>query len=370
VARGGFGVFFDRYLLSTINRIEEFDGVHSIQQIAEGADSASLYRSGLSFTATHPGIAPSIWEAQPGLANPYSETASFGIERALPSQWTVKAEYRFVRGVKMGRTVNSNLPLPQILTLSNAASLGISSPTAQQLGRLVFPAQRINPAYDAINQFQTEASSNYNGVSVTVNRQFTEDFELMAGYTFSKTIDDASYDTEEPQNPHALGDERSLSLNDQRNRFVLSGLWVLGPDLDDPQDSSKGGSEKLLQKIVYGLEFAPIVSASSGFDDNPITGVDSNREHIYPFAARPSGFSRNDIQAPPNVDFDLRILRMVPIWRGHLDIVAESFNLLNKQNVDLINPVFGSGSNAQAGFRDPIQIADPRKIQFSLDFEY
>ncbi|HEY6844779.1 MAG TPA: carboxypeptidase regulatory-like domain-containing protein [Terracidiphilus sp.] len=370
VVRGGFGVFFDRYLLSTINRIEEFNGVRSVQQIAEGPDAASLYGSGISFTALHTGIAPSIWEAQPGLTNPYSETASLGIERALPSKWTVNTEYRLVRGVEMGRTINSNLPLPQVLTLSNAASLGIPSPTAQQLGQPVFPPQRINPAYDAINQFQTEAGSNYNGVSVTVNRQFTEDFELMAGYTFSKTIDDASYDTEEPQNPYALGDERSLSLNDQRNRFVLSGLWVLGPDLDDPQDASKGDSENLFQKIVYGLEFAPIVSASSGFHDNPITGADSNREHIYPFAARPSGFSRNDIQSPPKVNFDLRILRMVPIWRGHLDIVAESFNLLNKQNVDLINPVFGSGSNAQAAFRDLIQVADPRKVQFSLDFEY
>jgi hypothetical protein len=61
---------------------------------------------------------------------------------------------------------------------------------------------------------------------------------------------------------------------------------------------------------------------------------------------------------------------MVPIWRGHLDIVAESFNLLNRQNVDLINPVYGSGANAAAGFAQPIQNADPRKVQFSLDFEY
>jgi hypothetical protein len=270
----------------------------------------------------------------------------------------------------MGRTINSNLLPPQVLTLANATSLGIRSPTAQQLGRLVFSPQRINPAYDAINQFQTEAGSNYNGVTVTLNRQFTEDFELMAGYTLSKTIDDASYDTEQPQNPYTLGDERGLSLNDQRNRFVLSGLWVLGPDLDDSQNASKGNSENTLQKVIYGLEIAPILAAGSGFRDNPLTGVDSNREHIYPFAARPSGMSRNSIQAPPNVNFDLRILRMVPIWRGHLDIVAEAFNMLNKQNVGMVNPVYGSSASAQAGFTIPIQVADPRRVQFSLDYEY
>jgi hypothetical protein len=259
---------------------------------------------------------------------------------------------------------------PVVLTLANAASLGIPSPTAQQIGRPVFPQQRLNPTYDAINQFQTEAGSTYHGVTVTVNRQFTEEFELMVGYTFSKTIDDASYDTEQPRNPYAPGDERALSLNDQPHRFVLSGLWVLGPDLDEPKDVGKRGSVNAFQKALYGLEFAPILSVNSGFRDNPLTGVDSNREHIYPFASRPFELQRNSLQTPPNVNFDLRILRMVPVWRGHLDIVAESFNLLNKQNVDLINPVYGSGEGATAGFAGPIQVADPRRVQFSLDFEY
>jgi hypothetical protein len=370
VLRGGFGIFFDRYLLSTVNRIEEFDGLRATQQIAEGADAASLYQSGSFFTAPHTGIAPSIWQAQPRLANPYSETASFGIERQLPAQWTASAEYRFVHGVKMGRTVNVNLPPPVPLTLANAPSLGIPAPTAQQIDRTIFPSQRLNPAYDAINQFQTEASSNYNGLTVTLNRQFNEEFELMAGYTFSKTIDDASYDTEQPQNPYALNDERALSLEDQRHRFVLSGLWVLGPDLDDPQDAAKGGASNPLLKALYGLEFAPILAVDSGFRANPLTGVDTNLEHIYPFAARPLGLTRNSLQTPPNVDFDLRILKMVPIWRGHLDIVAESFNLLNKQNIDLINPVYGSGATAEPQFNQPIQVADPRRIQFSLDYEY
>ncbi len=370
VVRGGFGIFYDRYLLSTINRIREFDGVHALQQIAEGEAAAAFYRSGLQFSAPHVGIAPGVWRPQPNLANPYSEAASFGIERAFPSQWTASIEYRFARGVKMGRTINSNLLPPVPLTLANAASLGIAAPTPPLLGRFIFPRQRLNPAYDAINQFQSEASSNYNGLTVTVNRQFTEEFELLAGYTFSKTIDDASYDAEQPQNPYALGDERALSLEDQRHRFVVSGLWVLGPDLDDPRNADKGGSSSIVQRALTGLEFAPILAVDSGFHDNPLTGVDSNREHIYPFAARPFGLSRNSLETPANVNLDLRILKMVPIWRGHLDIVAESFNLLNKQNIDLLNPVYGTGASAVENFTKPIQVADPRRLQFSLDFEY
>lgn len=370
VVRGGIGTFFDRYLLSTVNNIEEFNGTHALQQVAEDSEASLLYQSATSFTSPHTGTAPSIWQASSRLANPYSETASLAVERALPSQWTASAEYRFVHGVKMGRTINSNLLPPVILTTANAASLGIPAPTPQQIGRPVFPQQRTNPAYDAINKFQTEAGSKYSGVTVTVNRQFTEQFELMAGYTFSKTVDDASYDGEQPQNPYALAGDRALSLNDQRHRFVMSGLWVLGPDLDDPQDAGKTGSSNPILKALYGLEFAPILTVSSGFRANPLTEDDSAGEHVYPFVARPQGFARNELQTPPNVSFDFRILRMVPIWRGHLDIVAESFNLLNKQNVDLVNAVYGSNLSDVAGFNTPIQDADARKVQFSLDFEF
>lgn len=370
VVRGGFGIFVDRYLLSTVNRIEEFNGVRAQQQIVEGTEAASLYRSGQTFTAPLPGIAPSVWQAQPGLANPYAETASLGVEHQLPARWTVSAEYRFVHGVKLGRTINSNLLPPVLLTVQNASSLGISAPTPQQLGRPVFSLQRLNPAYDSIHQFQTEAGSSYNGATLTLNRQFTEEFELMAGYTFSKTLDDASSDAEQPQNPYAPAQERAPSLEDQRHRFVMSGLWVIGPDLDDHADAARAAKPNVFQRMVYGLEFAPIVEASSGFRDDALTGVDSNREHNYPFEARPLGYPRNSLQTAPQIHFDLRVLRMVPLWRGHLDIVAESFNLLNRQNVDLLNPAYGSNVSATPNFRTPLQESDPRRIQFSLDYEY
>jgi hypothetical protein len=370
VVRGGFGIFLDRYLLSTTNRILEFNGTQAQQQLAEGSAAAALYQSAQRFTTPQPGIAPSVWQAQPALANPYAETASLGIERAFPSQWTASAEYRFVRGVKLGRTLDTNLPPPIALIAANSASLGIPSPTPQQLGRLTFPLARLNPACDAIHQFQTGASSTYSGVTFTVNRQFAEDVELLAGYTFSKALDDASYDTEEPQNAYDLPAERARSLQDQRQRFVLSGLWVLGPDLDDPAGAAKAAAPGPVMRVLTGLEFAPILTFASGLGDNPLTGLDSSRAHTYPFTARPIGLSRNSLQTPAGVDFDLRILKMVPLWRGHLDLVAESFNLLNQKNVDLLNPAFGSAATASAEFQQPIQAADARKIQFSLDFEY
>lgn len=370
IVRSGFGIFYDRFELATINRIFEFGGVHTFSQIVEDTAAAGLYQSGRTLSAPMTGVAPSIWKAQPDLRNPYSEVGSLSIEKLLPWQTTLTGEYQFVRGVHLGRSSNVNLTAPVVLTPSNAALVGISSPTPQQLGRLTFTTARLNPAYDAVNQFSTSANSSYNGATVTLNRQFQDDLQIMAGYTYSKTIDNASYDLEQPQNPYAIGDERALSLEDQRHRFTLSGLWLIGPDIGDPADAARNANPGPLMKALTGLEFAPIVSIASGFRANPITGLDSNREHIFAFATRPSVYARNALATPVNVDVDLRVLKMIPLHDGHLDVVAESFNLLNHRNVSLLNTAFGSGNVPASGFTTPIAASTARRIQFSLDYEF
>jgi hypothetical protein len=157
---------------------------------------------------------------------------------------------------------------------------------------------------------------------------------------------------------------------DQRHRFTLSGLWLIGPDLGDPADAARNANPGPVMKALTGLEFAPIVSIASGFRANPMTGLDSNREHIFPFAVRPNGFDRNALATPVNVDVDLRILKMIPLRGGHLDVVAESFNLLNHRNVSLLNTAFGSDNAPSSGFGTPIAASTARRIQFSLDYEF
>ena len=370
LVRSGFGLFYDRFLLSTVDRLLEYNGTNAFQQTIEGPAAAALYRSGTLPSAPLTGIAPSLWRAAPTLPNPYSAVASLSLEQKLPYQTTLTAEYQFVRGIRLGRTRNVNLAPPVTLTTANAPSFGIPNPSAQQLASPFFSPARINPADDAVNQFETTANSTYHGLTVTVNRQFQDDLEILAGYTYSKTLDDASSDLEQPQNPYNPGAERALSLEDQRHRFTLSGLWLIGPDLGDPADAAKNANPGPLMRAFTGFEFAPIVSITSGFHANPLTGLDTNREHIYPFAARPAGLARNSLTTPANIDLDLRILRMVALGPGHLDIVAESFNLLNHPNIALLNTTFGEGTTPQPGFAQPIETSTARRIQFSLDYEF
>lgn len=59
VVRSGFGIFYDRFQLATINRIAELDGPHGFVQIVEDTDAASLYQRDHIPNAPLAGVAPS-----------------------------------------------------------------------------------------------------------------------------------------------------------------------------------------------------------------------------------------------------------------------------------------------------------------------
>jgi hypothetical protein len=83
------------------------------------------------------------------------------------------------------------------------------------------------------------------------------------------------------------------------------------------------------------------------------------------------GFERNSLRTPLTATVDLRVLKTFYISpKRRLDVVVESFNLLNHTNVSLINPFFGSGTNPVPGFAVPIDAFTAGQVEFSIDREY
>ena len=374
VFRAGYGVFFDRYILANLARAVENNGVQAFEQVVDAVVAPAIFaaNSGGSAPAAIPGVAGSIFRADPRMATPYSRQASAGVEYLLGANLTLSANYLFVRGLDLPRTVNVNLAPPVTLTAGNAASLGISAPSLQQLGRQVFPAQRLDPRFIDIYQLQDSAGSTYNGLSLTFARKMNEDLEFSASYTLSKTIDDASDFNEQPQNPYDLAAEQSRSLQDQPQRFVFNALWDLPIGEEEENAGAKSASHPgWLTRAFSHIELAPIFSAGSGRPVDPLTGLDSNLTHAFPLSSRPLGFGRNSLRTPATAALDLRVLKYFPFGPSrHLDVVVESFNLLNRANVAQINPVFGSGALPLAGFGQSIEGLGARQIQFSLDYEF
>ena len=373
VFRAGYGIFFDRYILANLTKAIGKDGSLAFEQVADGNAAAMLFAgaAGGSLKAALPGIAASVFRPDPGLATPYSEQASAGGEYLLAAKMTLRAEYLFVRGIKLPRTVNVNLSSPTILNLGNAAALGIPTPALQQLGRPVFSAQRLNSQFNDIYQLQDSSSSTYHGVSFTLSRQMNEDLEFSASYTLSKTLDDASDFDEQPQNPFDLAAERARSRQDQPQRFVFNALWEIPVGDEEGSGAKARRNQGWATRAFSHIEVAPIFMAGSGQPVNPLTGVDSNRTHAFPLSSRPLGFARNSVRTPSTVTLDFRVLKYFPLGGSkHLDVVAEFFNVANRANVAQIDPVFGSGAAPSADFGQAIEGLGARQVQFSLDYEF
>ena len=271
------------------------------------------------------------FRADSRMATPYSQQASFAVEHLLARDLTAKASYLFVRGIKLPRTRN------------------------------------IGSAF----QLEDSASSTYNGVSFTLNRRMADELEFSASYTLSKTYDNASDFTEQPQNPFDLRPEWAVSRQHQQQRLVFNGLWDL--PIGDAE-AGKPTATDPISRIFGHIEVAPIFSVESGRPVNPLTGYDTYGTLAWPLTARPAGLGRNSARTPGLVNMDFRVLKYFPFpsvsKAAKLDLVAEAFNLFNRANVSQVNPVYGAGALAQGGWLLPLTGAGARRIQFSLDFEF
>ncbi len=348
VVRAGYGIFFDRYVLASLNPEMQKNGIFGFEQVLDGAAAAAAFQGALGgpLLAPLPGVKPSVYRADPGLATPYSQQANFGVEHLIARDLTATASYLFVRGVKLSRTRNINLLPP--------------GP--------VFGPDRANPAFNDIYQWEDSARSTYQGASFTLNRRMSDELEFSASYTLSKTFDNASDYNEQPQNPFNLATEWALARQDQRHRFVFNALWEL--PIGDEENTAQPQQRGLLTRIFEHIEVAPIFTVESGRPVDPLTGVD-NGSDAFPLSARPPGFSRNSLKTPMLANMDFRVLKYFPFGKtARLDLVGEAFNLFNRPNVTQINSVFGLGALAQPGFLQPLAGAGARQIQFSLDFEF
>jgi hypothetical protein len=370
VIRAAYGIYFDRYLLAFLNPALQKDGLHGFEQIVEGRDAAAVFRAtgGGPLIAPLPDIPASIYRPDPHLATPYSQQLTAGIEHQLFSDVTLSLNYLFVKGTKLPRTRNINLLPPITLTSANAAFLGVTDPTPQQIGRPVFSLRRLDSRYDAIYQLEDASGSTYHGLTASLGRKLTRRFGLLVSYTLSKTIDDASDFDEQPENPYNLRAERALSRQDQRQRFVFSGVFDIFGEAEEKTETAR----TRLRAFLNGIELAPIITLASGRPFNPLVGNDATRNHELPLSSRPLGFGRNSLSGPGLTNIDLRVVKRIRVHQGRAlaKFAVDFLNLTNTVNVRQVNPFFGIGPAPLKLFQRAIDAASARRIQFAIDFEF
>jgi hypothetical protein len=232
----------------------------------------------------------------------------------------------------------------------------------------------------------SDGNSVYHAMNLELKKRLSSNFQFLASYTWSHSIDDSS-DLQtllKPQNNRNFRAERSNSLFDQRHRFVFSGVL-----------SSPGGwrSGDGLHRFLSDFVVAPIFEVSSGRPFNIITGTDTNGD-LQSSNDRPSvdasgvlftpttpftsgNLGRNTGVTHGYSSLDLRLTRAVRLGeRLRLDVIAEGFNLFNRFNEAAASPfftdvnAFRQRDSAGHYYSRPTAAYDPRQFQFGLKLNF
>ncbi len=260
-----------------------------------------------------------ILTLQPNQRANYAQQANFGLDYFFNEQTSLSLQYTYVRGIRIFSARNVN---PVVRPVAN-------NPVASLL------TGRVDPNRGDVFEFENAFDSYFNGFTASFKQKFKNRINLLASYTFSKAIDNfIDFRIEsgllELVDSFKLRDERSLSLQDARNRFVLSGVV----------DLSYGQN-----RILKGMQLSTIITLNSGRPYNLLAGVDLNGSGDNPPGDRPfaNGVSigRNLGITPGFANVDLRLTRKITFKEKYsIEGTFEAFNLFNRVNISDFDRTF------------------------------
>lgn len=188
----------------------------------------------------------------------YAMQYLFNIQRQLTQNWALEAGYlgggsRHLQGFQ---DVNQAIPG----TVGSVKS------------RMPYPG------FSNIQYVQDGGLRNYNSLSVRATRRFSQGLNVIASYTWAKSIDTASgirnqgFDTLYPQNSYCLFCEWGLSAFDTRHRMVTSVLY----DLPVGRGKLLNINNSIANAIIGGWQAGGILTLQSGMPGTlTIGGVDN-----------------------------------------------------------------------------------------------
>jgi hypothetical protein len=319
------------------------------------------------------GVPSSTWLENP-FKNGYLQQWSFNVQRQLPAAMGLTAGYVGSKGTHMDRQYNANEPTPSALFSQ---------------------ANRPYPTFGNITIDSASASSIYHAAQISVEKKFSNGLSFLAGYTYSKSIDDASSWNAGALNVFNLHTERGLSTFDTRNRFVTSYTYDLPIGKGRALGSNMRGAAEFL---LGGWQTNGIISVQSGNPLNVTVGLTNitgtNTDTRPDLTCNPNDFShdpalwfnpacfsrsfsgrfgnagRDVVIGPGTADFDAALLKRFPLFREgrYIQFRAEFFNLFNHPNFD--NPSSLTETSASFGRITAAGTSDPRlssrQIQFAL----
>ena len=342
----------------------------------------------------------------PNLRLPYAQDWNLNVQRAFGNDWLLEVGYIGTKGTKLPRFIESNpaVYIPGESTQDNADQRRLYS------GCTVTGTTPCT--YSSVGQIAGIADSSYNALQVSLRKRLSYGLSLLASYTFSKTLDDASTfnitgsasqsvagENDLAQNPFDVKAEWGRSMFDARHRFVLSYQWNL-PWFSHAQswyghilgNWQVNGITTIMSNTPFTIydssnpslqgsapEISGFFSSRPNIVGNPNTGTCPGGAAVrtpqcwfntgafqHAATGQFGDVGRNTMDGPAFQQWDFSAIKTIPIHESmNLQFRAEIFNIFNNVNFQLPNndinsPGFGQIEAAQPG----------RIVQLALKFMF
>jgi hypothetical protein len=271
-------------------------------------DTSKASNSSFFTAAGIAGLRPDASFFDPEFRNPRSFNTSMGVEHLLTNNLALAIEWVHSNTVHLERIRDVNLfpPTP-----------GLDNSVPPQTRPIYNVSVRPNTNFNILRSQQSSARSNYNAISLSINKRYANKYQFLTSYTLAYNRDDDSNERNfagiSYEDAFNLKREYRWSRNDIRQRWVVSGVYDL----------------------PLGFQTSGILTYRSGLPFSAFTGVDSNRDSQFTDKPIINGkpLLRNSFRQPNFINLDFRISKNIKLYESHsLSVVFDMFNLTNKKN--------------------------------------
>jgi Carboxypeptidase regulatory-like domain len=235
--------------------------------------------------------------------SPYTESYNLSFERELASGTFLRASYvgsQAHRLLVLTSADPGNAAL--CLSVSQTDQVRPGTPTCGPFGEggtftrsdgtRVQVRGPFGASFDGITYQKTVASSNYNAFEISL-RHTSRHLEMLAGYTYGKSLDDSS-SLSEPVYPMGADLTKALSAFDIRHSFVVSYKYDL------PFEALFRAQNRL----TSGWTFSGITRFSTGLPVTLFNNTDSSL-----LGSMPNGINNNGVDTPDYIPGNLELNR-------------------------------------------------------------
>jgi hypothetical protein len=354
---GSYGIYYDNLITGILGITKVINGSSGVRTLVASlpVSAAAWNAPGRRLpepTTPYPSL---VISADPGLKTPYAHHVTGGVSRELFGQMSLAADVIYARGFHQPSTLDYNPLVP---------SLGA--------GRRPADVNGVPNSSASVLQYTSFGETWYRGLTVSASRRFIRHHQLMVSYTLSKAEDNGTdfqsefiaQDSGRGRNPADLNglplgfdpdSEKGPSLQDERQRFVASGIYAF------PHD----------------IELSSIITVGSGRPYNILAGADLNADGDGGATDRARGtvtdiatsVIRNAGILPTQATLDLRVAKRFRLGPTNVEGIFEVFNLLDKTNYTAVNNVWGIGSYPATplpSYGKFTQAGPPRQVQLAV----